>query len=274
MINADLASRSCGYTAIFAALLAFGILRPAVYEPVLGENFQQVSLQISVQQAGEKAKADPVDDQQNKINDQNTAADPEQEIKAPAPEEVKAPEPVPEPEPVKTPAPKQEIRKETPTPKVKPEPVKQTAENHQPQAKQASRNTAPKKTAAAAANEVKSGDRAGSAAGSDVKAGAQSGPSQAELLSEARAFASNEIISLIKSRSTYPRQALRRKVQGTVMIEFTLDKGVITAYKLAQSSGSSILDRAALQLADSLVGFKSSTPYSLKLQVPLRYALK
>lgn len=276
MINSDLASRSCGYGAVFAALLAFGLLHPAVYEPVLGENFQEVRLTLKVQRAESKAQSGPetAAEAETAAEETTAAADLKQDViqeqqpEAPAPApEAKAEreaiaaraETAPAPAPVSEP----EIGKAAPAP------ARQAQAQPQPQRQR----TAVKRTASASApasfTAQQSNDQA-KAAG----AGAAGASSQAEQLNEARAFASNEIISLIKSRSTYPRQALRRKVQGTVMLEFTLDHGVITAYRLAESSGSSILDRAALQLASSLVGFKSSTAYSLKLQVPLRYALR
>ncbi len=79
---------------------------------------------------------------------------------------------------------------------------------------------------------------------------------------------------MIKSRTSYPRQALRRKVQGTVLLEFTLQQGRITDCRVLQSSGSALLDHAALKLGQSLKGFDSHQKFDLSLRVPVRYALR
>ncbi|MDZ4811373.1 MAG: energy transducer TonB [Pseudomonadota bacterium] len=64
-----------------------------------------------------------------------------------------------------------------------------------------------------------------------------------------------------QDRWRYPREAMRHRAQGTVMLRVQLDAdGAATQVKLAQSSGSSVLDRAALKAAKSARFCKLKAP--------------
>lgn len=64
-----------------------------------------------------------------------------------------------------------------------------------------------------------------------------------------------------ENRWRYPREAMRHRAQGKVMLRVQLDAdGAATQVKLAQSSGSSVLDRAALKAAKSARFCKFKSP--------------
>ena len=81
----------------------------------------------------------------------------------------------------------------------------------------------------------------------------------------------------VEQRKEYPVVAERSGVQGTVYLEVTLDEqGCVVHAEIAQSSGSEILDRAALKLLQNMElprppeGLKAT---QRRLQIPLHYRL-
>lgn len=84
----------------------------------------------------------------------------------------------------------------------------------------------------------------------------------------------NLIVDKIKSSLNYPKNAIRRKLQGTVLIEFKINNGIITSFKLLKSSGYSILDNAAIKVAKNLIGFNTNNVDSnFIINVPIQYSL-
>ncbi len=251
MIDPDLASRSCALGAVFLTLVGFGFWQPAGYTPVLSEHYQQLRFTI-------RSLPDPAAVSSQQDLKESPAPKP-----APAqPPEKSAPVKTQKTAPVPAPKPERMISRQTAPAQAKAEPKSQKRAVPKPepavnpQQKLTVNSTQQKSAAAEAAEKA----RAAAAA-------------QAQL-AEAREFISREIVSVIKSRTVYPRQALRRKVQGTVMLEFTVRKGIIQSCAVVKSSGSVLLDSAALRLGKSLQGFDSEQgDFDLKLQVPIRYAL-
>ncbi len=243
MIDPDLASRSCALGAVFLTLVGFGFWQPAGYTPVLSEHYQQLRFTI-------RSLPDPAAVRSQQDLKESPAPKP-----APAqPPEKSAPVKTQKTAPVPAPKPERMISRQTAPAQAKAEPksqkraVPKPEPAVKPQQKLTVNSTQQKSTAAETAAQAQ--------------------------LAEACEFISREIVSVIKSRTVYPRQALRRKVQGTVMLEFTVRKGIIQSCAVVKSSGSVLLDSAALRLGKSLQGFDSEQgDFDLKLQVPIRYAL-
>lgn len=85
---------------------------------------------------------------------------------------------------------------------------------------------------------------------------------------------SSLLVSEIKSRISYPRNAVRRKLEGTVLVEFSVQNGVVISFKIERTSGHKILDEAARKLAQSIVKFntKLATTNNVVI-IPIKYEL-
>lgn len=81
----------------------------------------------------------------------------------------------------------------------------------------------------------------------------------------------------INPEPSYPMQARRRGLQGTVMLKVLVDAGGSVAdVRLAGSSGHSILDRAAMNAVRSwsfTPGMSGGRPKQMWVMVPVRFAL-
>lgn len=96
-----------------------------------------------------------------------------------------------------------------------------------------------------------------------------------KFLLEKKLSASDFILNKIKSVTHYPKRAIKRKIQGTVVIAFNLVNGKIISFKLVQSSGHRILDEAANKLASKLINLDTNVRGgNLTINVPIKYALK
>ena len=83
----------------------------------------------------------------------------------------------------------------------------------------------------------------------------------------------NLIYQKLQTSLTYPKLAIRRNLEGTVVISFTIKQGKIVSYKIGTSSGHKILDDAALKLAAKIANLSASYPLDFNLNVPLKYEL-
>jgi len=102
--------------------------------------------------------------------------------------------------------------------------------------------------------------------GSDAAAPSAAGDAVAELA--ARVGAS------IEARKTYPEAARRRGAEGLVRLMLSVSgDGRLIAARLAASSGSSLLDRAALDLASSVFPVDNLARRDLELVLAVRYSL-
>jgi protein TonB len=78
---------------------------------------------------------------------------------------------------------------------------------------------------------------------------------------------------------TYPRRLKRRRIEGDVVVSFTINsQGHLLAYSLINSSGVPELDKAAMQLLEAsepLPGIPAELGISqYTVQVPIRYTLR
>jgi protein TonB len=172
------------------------------------------------------------------------------------PEEVEPPQTIPVP--VLPPVPKPNVVLTTP-PKPKPKPKKIVREMPKPVVKRMHEPPAPQtgEPPRAAAASTAASSRAASAA-------------------EAAAFRSAWAAALSWSRQ-YPEAARARGEQGTVRLAVTIGRGghVVSA-RLIASSGSAILDQAALEMARHASGrpLPPEMGSSVSLIVPVRYSIR
>ena len=83
----------------------------------------------------------------------------------------------------------------------------------------------------------------------------------------------NLIHSRLQASLIYPKLAIRRNLEGTAIISFSIKKGKIVSYKISKSSGHKILDDAALKLAAKAANLSADPLLDFNLKVPLKYEL-
>ncbi len=285
MHSPDLISRTVAACALLLTLLLLGLWEPQRFTPLVSEPYHSLNLQIAPLSAPTKpvpatnTKVPPASPSANATTQQKPSALQKPQTKPAlelspkansnvAPVAVHKLKEKTKPSLPKTPAPKpkavQDNDKSTP---------RQTKATPRPRLETTSYLPTDATLAGSAGKKPKEELQSGGQTMSASQAKAQEGQQAKE--AQARQFISAEIVSFIKQATVYPRQALRRKIQGTVMLEFTVKNGIIVNCKVAQSAGSPLLDRAALQLGQELIGFDSKQQaFSLTLRVPIRYALR
>ncbi|MEQ6203764.1 energy transducer TonB [Sulfitobacter sp. HNIBRBA2951] len=87
------------------------------------------------------------------------------------------------------------------------------------------------------------------------------------------------IVLLISGAKTYPAKARSAKIEGEVQVRFTLDRyGALLSAEVAQSSGSDVLDKAAVQTVEQLEKMPTPPNYltgtEFTLIIPLRYSFR
>ncbi|MFD2741383.1 TonB family protein [Sulfitobacter aestuarii] len=87
------------------------------------------------------------------------------------------------------------------------------------------------------------------------------------------------IVLLISGAKTYPAKARSDRIEGEVQVRFTLDRyGTLTTVEVARSSGSAILDEAAVQTVKKLEKMPTPPNYltgeEFTLIIPLRYSFR
>ena len=297
----DLVARSFGFAGVFAALIGIGIWDQPEFVITPQQHFGAVELTLQVTPE-EPANADlsPA---------LETTAEPlpelpEPELPEPAREPMPAPmpEPVPEPEPITAPPPPLEPEAELklppepePEPVVEPKPEVQPEPNHAQQererraaeqkarteaeakalAEQQARERAEARRRAAAAAQAQAEREARERAAAEAAAQAERERAQAAALnSQMQAQLTSLLVNEIKSKTRYPRNAVRRKLEGTVMMEFVVQDGVVVGYRLEQSSGHKILDAAAQKLAQSMLQFNTGNQQlNNRILIPIKYEL-
>ena len=293
----DLVARSFGFVGVFAALIGIGIWDQPEFVITPQQHFGSVELTLQVAPA-ETANADlsPA---------LETTAEPlpelpEPELPEPAREPMPAPmpEPVLEPEPITAPPPPLEPEAELklppepePEPVVEPKPEVQPEPNHAQQelkeqqaraeaeakarAEQQARERAEACRRAAAAAQAQAEREARERAAAEAAAQAERERAQAAALnSQMQAQLTSLLVNEIKSKTRYPRNAVRRKLEGTVMMEFVVQDGVVVGYRLEQSSGHKILDAAAQKLAQSMLQFNTGNQQlNNRILIPIKYEL-
>lgn len=172
-------------------------------------------------------------------------------------EPISEPEPQPNPEPIKKPEPKKQ-----PVKKPVEKPIEKPVEHPKP---------APQPEAAPA----------------------ETAPSTEEIIRkpefDAKQIANAEDIYLSQlgaalarhAQDTYPRVAQRRRIEGQVLVEFTILKsGEITNLKIIKSSGNAMLDKAALSIFEQKMK-NQFKPFPKEIQrtswqhkVPIEYQVR
>lgn len=85
---------------------------------------------------------------------------------------------------------------------------------------------------------------------------------------------SNLIFDRIQDKIQYPQRAIKRKIQGVVLVEFNVVNGKIASFTIIKSSGHTILDKSAARLCKDMIGFDTRHPNSnIKIHMPIKYAL-
>lgn len=87
------------------------------------------------------------------------------------------------------------------------------------------------------------------------------------------------IVLLISGAKTYPTKARRDRIEGEVHVKFTLDRyGALLSTEVVKSSGSTVLDGAAIQTVEQLGKMPTPPNYlsgtEFTLIIPLRYSFK
>ncbi len=78
----------------------------------------------------------------------------------------------------------------------------------------------------------------------------------------------------ILERKIYPQAARRRNIEGVVLIFLELDRtGELVEIEVIRSSGSKILDNAAISLIKKVVPYKHGLEGALSVEIPIRYSL-
>ncbi|MDR0662828.1 MAG: energy transducer TonB [Spirochaetaceae bacterium] len=83
------------------------------------------------------------------------------------------------------------------------------------------------------------------------------------------------ISSLISQNLLYPQMARRRNIEGVVRLQFVIGKdGSLVSARVDRSSGSSILDKAAVSLIEKICPIKGSAiKRSMSLHININYEL-
>ncbi|WP_120944272.1 energy transducer TonB [Helicobacter labacensis] len=169
----------------------------------------------------------------------------------PKPEPKPKPKPKPEPKPTPKPEPK-------PKPEVKPEPKPEPAKPAKEEANKPSEPT-PKQQKREESNQKSEGAQASAQAYNP-------GVSNEFLM---------KIQMAISSKNRYPRMAMVRGIEGEVLVEFTLNAdGSTTDIRVAKSSGSEILNRAAVQAVKEAARLFPTPKQTVHLKIPIAYTIK
>lgn len=82
------------------------------------------------------------------------------------------------------------------------------------------------------------------------------------------------LVQEIKRKLRYPKNAVRRKLEGIVQVEFMVEQGRISNFRINKSSGHKILDDAAKKLAQGMLHMTIPLQVSQTIVVvPIKYEL-
>lgn len=295
-MHPDLIARTCGSIGVLGALVFVGVLDTPKFIVTPSQNFESVLLSINV------APNKPSTQEENKQTPEPTNEPAIEETPITKPQEaLKEPpvveQPKVEPPPVikdnptkvvkvDEPPPIKEEPKVVATPIKPPEPKKaekikekpsvkpQAKSEPKPQPKPQQPNKAQELAKAKAAAQAKAQAQAAAQAAAKASQEAQEKSLLEASARKLNAQLASLLVKEIRSKLRYPRNAVRRKLEGTVMVEFVIQNGVVTSYKIEKSSGHKILDEAASKLAKSLVKFNTRLDaMSNRVLIPIKYEL-
>ena len=297
-MHPDLIARTCGSIGVLGALVFVGVLDTPKFIVTPSQNFESVLLSINV------APNKPSTQEENKQTPEPTNEPAIEETPITKPQEALQEHPVVEPPKVEPPP----VIKDNPTKVVKvdeppplkeepkvvanpikpPEPKKAEKIKEKPSVKPQAKSEPKPKPKPQQPNKAQELAKAKADAQAKAQAQAQAAAqaaakdaheAQEKSLLEASARKLNAqlaslLVKEIRSKLRYPRNAVRRKLEGTVMVEFVIQNGVVTSYKIEKSSGHKILDEAASKLAKSLVKFNTRLDaMSNRVLIPIKYEL-
>jgi protein TonB len=80
--------------------------------------------------------------------------------------------------------------------------------------------------------------------------------------------------SELLEKKIYPQAARRRNIEGAVLLFLKLDEnGALLELEIVRSSGSTLLDRAALSLIKKVTPYDHGLDRVVSVQIPIRYSL-
>lgn len=265
-------------------------LEPSPLSPI-EQQPKQALLQQDIQQSPTKTQLDLPQTQVTSAPLQDTALEPTS-ITAPVPESIKSEQPqpnmtldqteTPKPAPTasKAPAVNQKkalakdhaVKQESVRVKAHKVDQEQTVEKKQTVTKPSTlerANTASTKALAANPTLSKSPTAATSAA-------TPAATSASKQLQEQRlrSQVASLLVQEIKRKLRYPKNAVRRKLEGIVQVEFMVEQGRISNFRINKSSGHKILDDAAKKLAQGMLHMTIPLQVSQTVVVvPIKYEL-
>lgn len=251
-MHPDLIARTCGSIGVLGALVFIGIIDTPKFIITPQQNFESVLLTLNVAPAHE------------------SPSESSKPIKDPEP----PPEPIVEP-PALEPAPVEQPVVEPPPPP--PPPMVEKPQESAPQVVEPPKSK-PKPKKADSSTKIDSKDKAKAAKAKASAAPPHAAPASPDKAQPSERKINAQLASLlvkeIKSKLRYPRNAVRRKLEGTVMVEFMIKNGVVVSYNIEKSSGHKILDEAAGKLAKSLMKFNTRLDaMSNRVLIPIKYEL-
>lgn len=181
-------------------------------------------------------------------------------IEKPKPKPEPKPKPVEKPRPKPEPKPKEVIKKEEPA-KEKEEPKQATKEPAHEKVTEAKTKEPPKeiKKKKEESNKTTEGAQANQLAYNQ-------GVSDEFLM---------KVQMAISAKNRYPRMAMVRGIEGEVLVEFILNvDGSTTNIKISKSSGSDLLNHAALQAVKEASRHFPTPKQTVRLRIPIAYTLK
>ena len=256
----DLIARTAGFAGVFATLIAIGIWDQPEFVITPQQNFAAVELTLQVAPLPEEPPTQELITQPEPQPEDTTKVTPE-----PLPEPEPEPEPAPEPLPDASPEPDLTINSEPPKVEPKPEPKVESKPKVEPKP-QPKPQPAPKKVESQVQPQTTTVPPAAEPVSPE--------PAPATVTAQMQAQVTSLLVNEIKSKTRYPRNAVRRKLEGTVMMEFVVQDGIVVGYRLEQSSGHKILDAAAQKLAQSMMQFNTSNRLlNHRILIPIKYEL-
>ena len=289
----DLIARTCGYLGVFIALIVMGIWGEPEFAVTPQQSFDRIALSLHVLEP-EAPTPDQVQEPAEPEETPEPQAEPVPEPEpTPQPEEIPAPEPIPAPEAVTepeiTPPPTQvhttpvqtekqaqapQEPKAQPKEESKPKAQEKPVEKKQDKPKAQAKPQQPRSTATTTTTQNKAKPQAAAAKEAPTAKAPATTDASANLDRQLRSQLSSLLVREIRSHLKYPRNAVRRKLEGTVMMEFEVKNGVVVDFVLRQSSGHKILDEAARKLAQKLVQFNTRLgAMNYRVQIPIKYEL-
>lgn len=293
-MHPDLIARTCGSIGVLGALVFVGVLDTPKFIVTPSQNFESVLLSINVApnkpSTQEENKQTPEPTNEPAIEETPITKPQEAPQEPPVVEQPKVePPPVIKDNPTKVvkvdePPPLKEEPKVVANPIKPPEPKKAEKIKEKPSVKPQAKSEPkpqpkPKPQQPNKAQELAKAKAAAQAQAQAQAAAQAAHEAQEKSLLEASARKLNAqlaslLVKEIRSKLRYPRNAVRRKLEGTVMVEFVIQNGVVTSYKIEKSSGHKILDEAASKLAKSLVKFNTRLDaMSNRVLIPIKYEL-